>query len=177
MKSICQILNKFELNLIMNINPLDILLVVFLIITISLGFKNGLLIELKKTGSLLGSAILSNIIIKSLANKFYFLQSGVDIFYLSTFLVIFILIVLGISFLIDMIMEESDELVIEKYANIGLGSILGLIRGAVIITLLLFVFDTTPIEEDDKQSIYDKIQSKSVLFKQFTYLKSILLKD
>ena len=66
----------------MNINPLDILLVVFLLITLYIGYKNGAIIEFKKTVSLLGSIILSSIIIKNLAKKIYFLQSETDIFYL-----------------------------------------------------------------------------------------------
>ena len=36
----------------MNINPLDILLVVFLLITLYIGYKNGAIIEFKKTVSL-----------------------------------------------------------------------------------------------------------------------------
>ena len=161
----------------MNINPLDILLVVFLLLAIFLGFKNGVIIEFKKTVSLLGSIILSNIIIKNLAKKIYFLQSETDIFYLSSFLIIFILILLGISFIFDMIIEESDEMIIDKYVNFGFGSFLGLVRGTIIISLLLFIFDTTPIEKHVKESINNKIQNKSILLEQFNYLKSILLKD
>ena len=99
----------------MNINPLDILLVVFLFITIFIGYKNRAIIEFKKTVSLLGSIMLSNMIINSLSKKIYFLQSRTDIFYLSAFLIIFILIILAVSFIFDMIIEESDEMTIDKY--------------------------------------------------------------
>lgn len=161
----------------MNINPLDILLVAFLLITIFIGYKNRAIIEFKKTVSLLGSIMLSNMIIKSLSKKIYFLKSGIDIFYLTAFLIIFILIILAISFIFDMIIEESDEMIIDKYADLGIGSFLGLIRGTIIVTLLLFIFDTTPIENKVKESIYNKIQNKSILFEQFNHLKSILLKE
>ena len=161
----------------MNINPIDILLVAVLLLTMFFGYKNGVIIEFKKTVSLLGSIMLSNMIIKSLSNKFYFLKAEVDIFYLSTFLIILILLMLSISFIIDMVIEESEDLVIDKYANLGLGSLLGIIRGAIIISLLLFVFDTTPIEKDSKDSLYNKLQNKSILFKQFNNLKSLILDD
>ena len=161
----------------MNINPLDILLVCFLIITALLGIKNGIIIEAKKTISLTSSLVLSNIIVKQLSNSFYFLKSGVDIFYLSTFLIIFILIILAISFAIDMIIEESEEFIIDRYANIGIGALIGFVRGTIIIALVLFIFDTTPIEETAKESIYNKIQTKSILFSKFTDFKNIILKD
>ena len=160
----------------MNINPLDILLIVFLIITALLGCKNGVVIEFKKTISLISSLTLSNIIIKQLANKFYFLKSGVDIFYLSTFLIIFILIILAISFIIDMIIDDSEEFMIDYYTNLGFGGIIGFIRGVILITLVLFVFDTTPIEQNSKENFYNKINSKSILFKNFIDLKNIILK-
>ena len=160
----------------MSINPLDILLVAFLIVTALIGFKNGIIVESKKTVSFIGSVVLSNIIIKQLANKFYFLKSGVDIFYLSTFLVVFIIIILTISFLIDMIIEESDEFIIDRYTNISVGALIGIIRGAITVALILFIFDTTPIDEVSKESIYNKIQGKSILFEKFTSLKDIILK-
>jgi len=160
----------------MSINPLDILLVAFLIITALIGFKNGIIIESKKTASLIGSVVLSNIVIKQLANKFYFLKSGVDIFYLSTFLIIFIIIILTISFLIDMIIEESDEFIIDKYTNISVGALIGIIRGAFTISLILYIFDTTPIDQASKESIYNKIQGKSILFEKFNSLKDVILK-
>ena len=123
----------------MNINPLDILLIVFLIITALLGCRNGIIIEFKKTVSLTSSLILSNIIIKQLADKFYFLKSGTDIFYLTTFLVIFVLIILAVSFIIDMIIEESEEFMIDYYANLGLGALIGVVRGMLLIVLILWV--------------------------------------
>ena len=160
----------------MNINPLDILLIAFLIITALLGCKNGIVMEFKKTISLLISLTLSNIIIKQLSNKFYFLKSGVDIFYLSTFLIIFVLIILVISFIIDMIIDDSEEFMIDYYANLGLGGIIGFIRGIILITLILFIFDTTPIEQNSKEIFYNKRNSKSILFEKFIDFKNIILK-
>ena len=160
----------------MNINPLDILLIVFLIITALLGCRNGIIIEFKKTVSLTSSLILSNIIIKQLTDKFYFLKSGTDIFYLTTFLVIFVLIILAVSFIIDMIIEESEEFMIDYYANLGLGALIGVVRGMLLIALILFIFDTTPIDNESKNTFYSKINSKSILFEKFVDFRNIILK-
>ena len=160
----------------MNINPLDILLIAFLIAIALLGCKNGIINELKKTFSLISSLLLTNIIIKQLADKFYILKSGVDIFYLSVFLIIFILIILAISFIIEMIIDESEEFTIDYYANLGLGAIVGFVRGIVLITVVLFIFDTTPIDQNSKDTFYNKINTKSVLFKKFINFKDIILK-
>ena len=76
-----------------------------------------------------------------------------------------------------MIIEESDEFIIDKYTNISVGALIGIIRGAFTISLILFIFDTTPIDQASKESIYNKIQGKSILFEKFNSLKDVILKE
>lgn len=160
----------------MNFNPIDIVIILFLLLNMFFGYKNGLLNELKKNISIIVSIILTCLIINNLSNQFYFLKNQVDIFFLSSFLLIFILLVLFIGFFLDIIIEQIDDLSIDKHLNLAIGSTLGIIKGIVLISLLIFIFDTTPIEEHNKQKIYSKIQEESLFFEQCLNIKSLLFK-
>ena len=85
----------------MNINPLDILIIVFLISTMLIGLNNKFNITLKKTFSIFLALILSNLITENLSGLIFFLNTKTDIYYLVTFLVILVLLSLIISFIID----------------------------------------------------------------------------
>ena len=101
---------------------------------------------------------------------------GASLIYLSSFLLVFILLVLFIGFILDIIIEQIDDLNIDKHMDLAIGAALGIIRGIVLITLLIFIFDTTPIEEHNKQKIYTKIQNDSLFFEQCLNIKNLLFK-
>ena len=158
----------------MNFNPIDIVIILFLFSNLYFGYKNGFLKELKKNISILISIILSSLIINNLSNQFYFLKKSIDIFYLSSFLLVFILLVLFIGFILDIIIEQIDDLHIDKHMNLAIGGALGIIRGILLIILLIFIFDTTPIEQHNKEKIYTKIQNDSLFFEQCLNIKDLL---
>ena len=161
----------------MNINPLDILIIVFLGTTIFIGLNNKFIITLKKTFSLFLALILSNLISKNLSEYLFFLNTKTDIYYLVTFLVILVLLSIIISFIIDIIIEQSNEIVIEDGIDKFLTLAIGLVKGVIILILIIFIFDTTPIDKENKDLIYKKIETKSFLFQHLINLKEILLKD
>ena len=161
----------------MNINPLDILIIVFLGATIFIGLNNKFIITLKKTFSLFLALILSNLIIKNLSEYMFFLNTKTDIYYLVMFLVILVLLSIIISFVIDISIEQSKEVVIEDGIDKFLTLAIGLVKGVIILILIIFIFDTTPIDKQNKDLIYKKIETKSFLFQHLINLKEILLKD
>ena len=75
----------------MNINPLDILIIAFLVLTMLIGLNNKFIITLKKTFSIFLALILSSLITKNLSELFFFLNTKTDIYYLLTFLVVLVL--------------------------------------------------------------------------------------
>ena len=161
----------------MNINPLDILIIAFLISTMLIGLNNKSIITLKKTFSIFLALILSNLITKNLSELILFLNTRTGIFYLITFLVILVLLSLIISFVIDIIIEQSNEILIDEGTDKFLTLVLGFIRGVIILVLIIFIFDTTPIDKENKELIYRKVQNKSSLFQHLNNLKGMLLKD
>ena len=161
----------------MNLNPIDIIIVIFLICMALWGGKNGLIVELKKTFSFIVAIFASNIIIKNLSSQFSFLNKQTDISFLGSFLVIFIISALLLGFIIDLIIEQSDDFDIDKYLNKLIGCALGVVKGIVVISLTLFVFDTTPIDQGSKDKIYSKISDKSIFIEQCNDLKELIFKD
>ena len=161
----------------MNINPLDILIIVFLISTMLIGLNNKFIITFKKTFSIFLALILSNLITKNLSNLLFFLNTKTDIYYLITFLVILVLTSLIISFIIDIIIEQSNEILIDEGTDKLLTLISGFIKGIIILVLIIFIFDTTPIDKENKDLIYKRVQNKSSLFQYFNNLKEILLNN
>ena len=161
----------------MNINPLDILIIAFLVSTMLIGLNNKFIITLKKTFSIFLALILSGLITKNLSELFFFLNTKTDVYYLLTFLVILVLLSLIISFIIDIIIEQSNDMKIDNETDKFLTLIFGLIKGIIILVLIIFIFDTTPIDTKNKELLYQKVQSKSALFKHLNNLKEILLND
>ena len=161
----------------MLINPIDIMIVLFLVLVAFFGYKNGFIVEIKKTFSLITGIILTNLIIKNLSQQFYFLSNRVDILFIFIFLTILILLILLITFILNIFIEQIDEIHIDKYLNFLLGSTIGMIRGIIILSVLIFIFDTTPIDSSSKEKLYAKVETKSLLFKQCNSLKNLLFKN
>ena len=65
---------------------------------------------------------------------------------------------------------------IDKYVDIGISIIIGIMKGFVYIALILFIFDSTPIQKQSKDLIYNKIEKESFLSKPCNNLKEILFK-
>ena len=161
----------------MKINPLDILIIAFLISTMLIGLNNKFIITLKKTFSIFLSLILSSLVTKNLSSLIFFLNAKTDIYYLMTFLVVLVLLSLIISFIIDVVIEQSNEILIDEGTDKVLTLISGFFKGILILVLIIFIFDTTPIDEKNKDLVYRKVQSKSSLFQHLNNLKEILLRD
>ena len=112
-----------------------------------------------------------------MSSQFSFLNKQTDISFLGSFLVIFIISALLLGFIIDLIIEQSDDFDIDKYLNKLIGCALGVVKGIVVISLTLFVFDTTPIDQGSKDKIYSKISDKSIFIEQCNDLKELIFKD
>ena len=58
-----------------------------------------------------------------------------------------------------------------------LGSLLGTVKGFVSISLVIFIFDSTPLTSEMKNKIYSKFENESFFFKPCNNLKDkVLLK-
>ena len=81
-----------------------------------------------------------------------------------------------IGFIIEFLFEQIDEIEIDKTADIVASIIIGSVKGFISVAIILFIFDTTPIQQKSKDLIYDKIEKETLLAKPCNNLKELLFK-
>ena len=159
----------------MNFSPIDILIIVFVLAISSTTYNDGFIKSISKTINLIASIILSNLIISNLSLQIPYLKKAYDIFYLSTYFLIFIIIMLLLGFIFELIIEQLESFNISKSLDILAGITTGVIKGFILITILIFIFDTIPsMSNESRNAMYNKFESKSILFKPCSNLKEIL---
>ena len=105
-------------------------------------------------------------------------MSAISFLHLIIFSCIFIFIgnslLILFGFLIELLIEQLEEVKIDKPLDMLASSIIGIAKGFIFVSLILFIFDTTPLPLKSKNSIYDRIGDSSVLFKPCIFLKDFL---
>ena len=160
----------------MNLNPLDIIIFIILLLFTLSGLNSQFIKTIKSTVNLVVSIILSNFILESTKNQFniYLLEN--PILNLFSFLIIVIILSLLIGFLLDFAIYQIEDPELDPNADRVLGALVGLVRGFVMIALMIFIFDTTPLTTEIKNKITRKVEIESFFFKPCNSLKEILLK-
>ena len=153
------------------INPIDLFMAFFILVIGLLGIRNGFIIEIKKIINLSLSLLLSHIIMKYITGAYP--QS--DMINLLLYSIIFIFLILLIGFTIDLAIEHSPRIEIEKNINKLIGLLLAILKTLVLIATLLFFINLLPIQEDIKNSFFLKANQGSALFKVCNNLQSFIV--
>jgi len=159
------------------INPLDILLIFFAIVVAFMSYNDGIIKNASKIINLIISIILTNLVLNNLYQQLIFLKQADSIVKLGCFIILLILFMICIGFFIELISEqiEADEL--DKTVDKVGGLLIGFIKGIVIISMIMFILDLTPLSDESKETIYNKIESESILFKPIKIFKNFLFKN
>ena len=153
------------------INPIDLLIILFIIIISLLGIKNGLIIELKKVINLFLSLFLSYNIVEYVMR----LYPQSEIINISLHILTFIILILFIGFFIDLALQYFPPLTIEKYINKFMGLLLAIFKGLLLIATLLFFIHLVPIQKDIKNNFFLKANKGSTLFSICNNLQSFII--
>ena len=151
------------------INPLDLIIAIVLLVVAGMGFYSGFIGECKKVISLFVAILLSKLIIQYVP----FLSQSLNP--LLLYITIFILLVYLIRLLLNLIMHYSPLLEIEKEVNGFMGGILGVLKGLLLISVLLFIVELSPIQDSIKDKFFSKANQVSFLFKTCNNIKGFLL--
>ena len=153
------------------INPIELLIILFIAIIGSFGLKNGLIIELKKTINLSLSLFLSHIISKYIIA----LYPQSDMIILLLYILVFIILILLIGFFIDLAIQRSPLITVDKNVNKLIGFLLAAFKGFVLIITLLFFINLSPIQKNIKDNFFSKANKGSALFKICNDLQSFII--
>ena len=153
------------------INPIDLLMALIIVLIALLGIKNGFIVELKKTINLSVSLFLSHIIVGYVI-QLYPRSNTMAIF---LYPLIFIILIFSIGFFIDLLIQYSPPLAIEKYINKLLGLLLAMLKSLIIIATVLFFIHLCPIQEDIKNIFFLKANEGSTLFKVCDNLQAFII--
>lgn len=159
------------------INPLDILLISFAVVVAFISYNDGVIKNASKIINLITSIILTNLVLNNLYEQLLFFKQADSIVKLASFAVLLILFMICIGFFIELISEQIEVDEIDKIVD-NLGSLLiGFIKGIVIISMMMFILDLTPLSNESKETINNKIESESILFKPIKIFKDFLFKS
>lgn len=151
------------------INPLDLIILTVLLFIAGVGVYIGFISECKKTISLFVAMLLSKLIIQYIPFFDNILNP------LFSYLVIFILLVYLIRLSLNLIMHYIPLLDIDKEVNGFMGGIFGALKGLILISVLLFIIELSPIQDSIKNKFFTKANHVSILFRTCDNIKSFLL--
>ena len=159
------------------INPLDILLIFFAVIIACMSYNDGLIKNITKIINLIISIILTNLVLNNLYQQMIFFTQVDSIVKLGCFAILLIVFMICIGFFIELISEQIEFDEFDKTIDIGGGLLIGFVKGIIIIALVMFILDLTPLSDESKETINNKIESESILFKPIKIFKDFLFKS
>ena len=143
----------------MNVNMPDILLSVILLFFTINGFRRGLIKEIARLTGLFFACLISSkyhIELIPFIEEYFINEKVIQII---SFLIIFTLSIIIIN-LIFLFIQKIFEIIYLGWLNKLLGSLLGFIKGLIVISIIIFCMDVLPnetIQQIEKQSIIYKV--------------------
>jgi len=152
------------------VNPLDLIIIITLLSIGLIGVYNGFIIECKKTISLFMAVLFSKLI-------FQYVPFIKNIFNpLISYVILIIILIYILRVILNLITYYSPIIEIDKEVNSFMGGILGILKGLIVTSILLFILELSPIQSSSKNKIFNKANQASVLFKTCNNIKNFLLK-
>jgi len=152
----------------MNISAPDILFGLILLFFTINGLRRGLISEIARLSGLFVACFTASNYHNELIPfiEEYFINE--KIIQISAFLIIFFLTIIIINILSSLI-QRLFEFIYLGWLNRLLGSLIGFIKGLIIISVIIFCMDALP------EQTLNKIKKESVIYKVGTNIKDVLL--
>ena len=151
------------------INPLELILIIMLLVIAILGIYNGLINECKKITSLFLSMIISKMILQYIPSLNELLNP------LLSYIIILLFLIYTTSLLFNLIIHAIPTISIDKNINKFIGGIVALLKGFLLISILLFIVELSPIQDSIKNKFFKKSNQISIIFKACDNIKNFIL--
>jgi len=154
-------------------NFLDLLIIVFVLVFVILGYRKGFIISLATIAALILGIYLA-VNFSNFMDKFlleYFKPSKTWLPILS-FTITFLLVVIGVL-IIARLMEKAVDVVGMGFFNHLGGAILGFIKGIVLCSIILFIITSFDPKE---KGITREDKKQSLIYRQITKVFPVIVK-
>ena len=151
------------------INPLELILILTLLIIAAFGTYNGLINECKKIISLFLSMMISKMVLQYVP----FLSDILNP--LLSYLIILLFLIYIIRLLFNLIIRSLPSLSINQNTNKFIGGIIALLKGLLLISILLFIVELSPIQDSIKKRFFNKSNNVSIIFNACDNIKNFIL--
>ena len=151
------------------INPIDSLIAVIILAIVAIGVNSGAIIESKKNITIILSSFISSFIFHYVK----IINSDTMNFLLFTIMLIVFLFIIG--FICDLVLRIIPAIHIDKDSDKLVGGILGLCKGLIIISILIFSIELIPIQENLKDKLFNKAKKDSTLFNVCDKIKDFVI--
>ena len=153
----------------MHMTPPDIIILIIISFFTFNGFKNGFIKEaLRIVGMTSGFLVAHNFYNKLIPYlEVYIINTS--LLSITSYLTIFLITLISVNIL-GIFLQKFFELILLGWLNRLLGTLLGLIKGVVIVSILIFILEIAPLE------IRQKLQRDSELYKICNKVKNDVIK-
>ena len=155
-------------------SPPDIVVCLILGLFTFNGFRHGFIEEMARIISLIGGFILSskfhNLLIPYLQT--YIVEEIIRV--TVAYMVIFVVSVIIIT-IIAKISQKFIELVLLGWLNRSLGVLLGLLKGFLIISLIIFIIQALPVKLNEENTIRQKLEKESIMYQICNHVKELVI--
>ena len=158
----------------MPINPPDIIISSVLLFFSFNGFRNGFIVEIGRIISIIIGFIVSS--------KFHFLLLPYIKIYITeeklqtmvAYIACFIITVIIVSIVIQIIQKFID-LIFLGWLNRILGFLLGLLKGFLVVSIMIFIIQSIPFTLDKEDSIKNKLENNSIMYQICNHVKELII--
>ena len=142
-------------------NYIDIVLVLLLVFSAISGFRKGLIVELASLAALIlgiwGAIEFSDVTSNFLVENFHLKSDHLNII---SFIVTFVVIVILVH-IVGSVVNKMVETVMLGFLNKLAGMVFGIVRAALILSIVLVVFDKI---DEDVEILSPKVKSESRMY-------------
>ena len=156
----------------MTFTPVDILILIILLFFTINGARKGFIKEISRILGIVSGLILANQItpwLKPLLSPWISYEPALHV---VSYFIIFICIVFIIG-IIASVLQKFFELMLLGWLNRLLGTLLGLVKGLLIVSLVIFIMEAIPQTKDTRI----KLDKESILFQVCNNLKETTIKS